>query len=352
MDNGIYELIMLSKVAVIAKPELLTITLIFWNNGTNTFDFRMGPMFPTVLDMALFFGLRSSGRYVDITYDWSLSFCSTTKALGTSESITHLEYTHSTFKSYGMRYLWFSDQIFQDVFEEDTSSLRKEKFLFGDLEAEVRPKVETRAVRRARAIMPQLRLALLGLRATSTKKRTRPPPTKKPIPTSNEGQSGAKVQKEDKEIIDTILDELKSSSMHEATKQPPTTFEEPIVLEILVVSEVTSPMASQAASPTVDAPTEAFGEDSGKVTGIPILRPKKTITAATSASGSFPSISTEAASKGANVMLHPLASILATTSLPELVKEFGQIKTKLRSPMRHSKPQLLQDSHRVFKEWM
>lgn len=107
MDNGIYELIILSKVAVIAKPELLTITLLFWNNGTNTFDFRMGPMFPTVLDMAQFFRLRSSGRYVDITYDWSLSFCLITKALGASESITHLEYTHSTFKSYGMSFTGF-----------------------------------------------------------------------------------------------------------------------------------------------------------------------------------------------------------------------------------------------------
>lgn len=41
MANGIYELIMLSKVTIIAKPELLTTTLIFWNNKTNTFDFGL-----------------------------------------------------------------------------------------------------------------------------------------------------------------------------------------------------------------------------------------------------------------------------------------------------------------------
>ena len=44
MNNGIYELIMLSKTTVVAKPELLTTTILFWNSGTNTFDFRMGPI--------------------------------------------------------------------------------------------------------------------------------------------------------------------------------------------------------------------------------------------------------------------------------------------------------------------
>lgn len=50
MANEIYELIMLSKVSVIAKLELLITSLIFWNNGTNT------------LDIAQVFGLRLSGR--------------------------------------------------------------------------------------------------------------------------------------------------------------------------------------------------------------------------------------------------------------------------------------------------
>lgn len=63
-SNGIYELIMLSKVTVFAKPELLTTFLIFWNTGTNTFDFRMGHISPTILNMAQVFGLRPSGRCV------------------------------------------------------------------------------------------------------------------------------------------------------------------------------------------------------------------------------------------------------------------------------------------------
>ncbi|KAM1433285.1 hypothetical protein ACFX13_015579 [Malus domestica] len=69
MKNGIYELIMLSKTTVVAKSELLTTTLLFWNSGTNTFDFRMGPMSPTILDMAQVFGLRPSGIIEDVTHD-------------------------------------------------------------------------------------------------------------------------------------------------------------------------------------------------------------------------------------------------------------------------------------------
>ncbi|KAB2635987.1 S2-RNase [Pyrus ussuriensis x Pyrus communis] len=70
MVNDIYKLIMLSKITVIAKPEILTTALIFWNNETNIFDFRMG--------------------------------------LKASESITHLKYKSSTFKCNGTS---FSDFI-------------------------------------------------------------------------------------------------------------------------------------------------------------------------------------------------------------------------------------------------
>ncbi|KAM1365123.1 hypothetical protein ACFX13_044165 [Malus domestica] len=107
MANGIYELIMLSKVTVIAKPELLTITFIFWNNETNTFDFKIGLMSLTVIDMAQVFGLKSLGRCVDITHDWSLPSCPTAENSSVSESITRLEYNSSTFKSYGTSYAGF-----------------------------------------------------------------------------------------------------------------------------------------------------------------------------------------------------------------------------------------------------
>ena len=88
MANGIYELIMLSKVTIIAKSEFLTTTLLFWNNGTNTFNFRMGRMSPIVLDMAQVFMLRPSGRCVDVTHDWSSPFCPTAESSGAYEPIT------------------------------------------------------------------------------------------------------------------------------------------------------------------------------------------------------------------------------------------------------------------------
>ncbi|KAM1720878.1 hypothetical protein ACFX12_022480 [Malus domestica] len=105
MSNGIYELIMLSKISITPKPELLASALIFWNSGTNTFDFCMGPMSPTILDMAQVFGLRPSGRIVDVTQDWVPS--STTGSSGSSTTFLSLNYNSATFKSYGTSFKGF-----------------------------------------------------------------------------------------------------------------------------------------------------------------------------------------------------------------------------------------------------
>ncbi|KAM1486180.1 hypothetical protein ACFX2I_000411 [Malus domestica] len=93
-------------------------------------------------------------------------------------------------------------------------------------------------------------------------------------------------------------------------------------------------------------PFKAFG-----VTGIPIPQPRKVVTTAPKSSPFIfvEDASTAATFRGARVMPSPLASIPATASLPELVREFGQIKTKLRSPRCPFEPQVL---HRGFKEWM
>ncbi|XP_070674746.1 uncharacterized protein [Malus domestica] len=104
-NNRIYELIMLSKTSVILKPELVTSALLFWNTGTNTFDFRMGPMSPTILDMAQVFGLRPSGRIVDVTQDWVPS--STTGSSSSSTLFLPLSYNSATFKSYGTSFKGF-----------------------------------------------------------------------------------------------------------------------------------------------------------------------------------------------------------------------------------------------------
>ncbi|KAB2612177.1 hypothetical protein D8674_036857 [Pyrus ussuriensis x Pyrus communis] len=106
MNNGIYELITLSKTTM-AKPELLTTAFLFWNSGTNTFDFKMGPISPTILDMAQVFGLRPSGRIVDVTHDWAPYSRPTAKSLGSSTSLLQLEYNSTTFKSYGTSFKGF-----------------------------------------------------------------------------------------------------------------------------------------------------------------------------------------------------------------------------------------------------
>lgn len=72
------------------------------------------------------------------------------------------------------------------------------------------------------------------------------------------------------------------------------------------------------------------------VIGVLILQPKKT-TITTSTSEFLPSISSKATSTidaagGTGVMPQPFASIPSTASLPELVKKFGQIRTRMRSP--------------------
>lgn len=100
MANGIYELIMMSKITIPTKHELLSTALLFWNNETNIFDFRMGPLTLTVLDMAKVFWLRSSGWWVDITHDCSFPAQPTTEIFEASMSITSLDYNSTTFKSY------------------------------------------------------------------------------------------------------------------------------------------------------------------------------------------------------------------------------------------------------------
>lgn len=100
MANDIYELIMMSKATVFIKHELLATVLLFWKTETNTVDFRVGPIIPTILDMAQVFGLRPSGKCVDITHDWSSPSRPTIKSSEAFQSITSLEYNSTTFKSY------------------------------------------------------------------------------------------------------------------------------------------------------------------------------------------------------------------------------------------------------------
>ncbi|KAM1654536.1 hypothetical protein ACFX15_006614 [Malus domestica] len=67
----------------------------------------MGPISSTILDMAKVFELRPSGRCVDVTHNRSSSSCPTAEGLGNFDFIIQLEYTPSTFKSYGTSFVGF-----------------------------------------------------------------------------------------------------------------------------------------------------------------------------------------------------------------------------------------------------
>ncbi|PQQ06234.1 uncharacterized protein Pyn_04914 [Prunus yedoensis var. nudiflora] len=65
LDNGIYHAIICSIVQPQADSPLLGSALVFWNSVSNTFDFWVGPMSISILDLAVIFGFRPHGRSVD-----------------------------------------------------------------------------------------------------------------------------------------------------------------------------------------------------------------------------------------------------------------------------------------------
>ncbi|CAL2256896.1 unnamed protein product [Prunus armeniaca] len=67
---GNYNAILLSKFSVNRDENLLAAALCFWNSASNTFDFRLGPMTPTLLDLAQIFGFRPHGRPADAVGDY------------------------------------------------------------------------------------------------------------------------------------------------------------------------------------------------------------------------------------------------------------------------------------------
>ncbi|KAI5313165.1 hypothetical protein L3X38_042339 [Prunus dulcis] len=70
---GIYDAILLSKQSINREDNLLADALCFWDSTSNTFNFRLGPMTPTLLDMAQIFGFRPHGRPVDAIGDYHRS---------------------------------------------------------------------------------------------------------------------------------------------------------------------------------------------------------------------------------------------------------------------------------------
>ncbi|KAM2357067.1 hypothetical protein ACFX1X_006075 [Malus domestica] len=86
----------------------------------------MGPMSPTILDMSQVFGLRLSGRIVDVTQDWVPSSSSIAESFSSSASFLQLEYNSATFKSYGTSFKGFIPFV-KNNFGADSSSANKDQ---------------------------------------------------------------------------------------------------------------------------------------------------------------------------------------------------------------------------------
>ncbi|KAM2432435.1 hypothetical protein ACFX1W_019638 [Malus domestica] len=84
----------------------------------------MGLMSPIVLDMAQVFGLKPSGRIVDITQDWAPP--SIAESSGSSTSFLSLEYNSATFKSYGTSFKGFIPFV-KENFGTDSSHVDKDQ---------------------------------------------------------------------------------------------------------------------------------------------------------------------------------------------------------------------------------
>ncbi|BFG37959.1 hypothetical protein CerSpe_242330 [Prunus speciosa] len=68
--NGIYDAIHFSLQDLKVESSLLASALMFWNSSSNTFDFGVGSMTPTLLDTAAILGFRPYGRVPDCIGDY------------------------------------------------------------------------------------------------------------------------------------------------------------------------------------------------------------------------------------------------------------------------------------------
>ncbi|XP_040370389.1 uncharacterized protein LOC121051653 [Rosa chinensis] len=71
---GIYDSIKTSEQEIYMDRPLLAAALCFWSSATNTMDLPLGPMSPTLLDMAAIFGFRPNGEEICALADLPSSF--------------------------------------------------------------------------------------------------------------------------------------------------------------------------------------------------------------------------------------------------------------------------------------
>ncbi|KAB2600152.1 hypothetical protein D8674_010423 [Pyrus ussuriensis x Pyrus communis] len=277
--------------------------------------------FRRILDMAQVFGLRPSGKCVDITHDWSSPFCPITESLGASESITRLEYNSSTFKSYGKSFASFILFAKKTFCSPSSTADRAHEHMqaLGDHPQRANldgPAMASVTLESEPKKKPQPRLVLPGLKATSQPEPSSPPARAMHLSPRQAKPSKAKVgapasSVEQSSTPSTLPPTMLSSSVHEI----------PMVLKVTssrapqAISWASLPISPKAVATTEIPPSQAQRPAQAfRVTRILILQPKKTDVAATSTYGPSSSILTEAASSnavfgGAGVMPHPLASM-------------------------------------------
>ncbi|KAB2625602.1 hypothetical protein D8674_017262 [Pyrus ussuriensis x Pyrus communis] len=323
MANGIYELIMMSKTTIpidgdffTCKSRDKTLKILARNTWMNTYDFRVGFMTPTILDMAHVFGLRPSYKCVDITRDKSSSSRPAAEGSNAFQSITSLEYNPTTFKSYETSFIGFipfAKKMFSlpspiaDPAQEHMKRLQKQLGKKQALAMFLR--IRKLGPKQIPGFLIAQGLLLWNLPTLSPSKKLGPSPQE--MLASKEGQQS------DKEVIAKILEKLKASKVEETFQiEPSSLLTQPVHL-----------------FPFWAEPSESSWPA--------VSRPRKNVVVKSSLS-----IFVDAAFDSAGVMPHPLASLSATASLLELVKEFRQIRTKLRS----SSLKTLQDAERALTD--
>ncbi|KAM2111993.1 hypothetical protein ACFX1R_014555 [Malus domestica] len=90
----------------------------------------MGAMSLTILDIEQVFGLRPSGRVIDVTHDWAPHSRTTTENSGNSGPIIQLEYNFATFKSHGTSFLGFILFAKKEFRPSSSNANRKQEHMY------------------------------------------------------------------------------------------------------------------------------------------------------------------------------------------------------------------------------
>ncbi|KAB2617250.1 hypothetical protein D8674_013119 [Pyrus ussuriensis x Pyrus communis] len=327
MANGIYELIMMSKTTIPIKYELLLISLLFQNTGTNTFNFRVS-------------SLKLSGICVNITHDWSSPSHPVAESSKAHQSVTSLEYNPTTFKSYETSFMgfipfaktmlnpyfptadpwmsgqkkmmlmpWFSKRRLQRQLSKKQALAMFLRILCTYLRCSASKRQKLGLKQRLRLFVGQDLLLWNLLTLSSSKKHDISPHE---MPASEEGQQS------DKEVLAKILEELKVRGGTPA----PQVEQEPAISSSSIPPAMTSQPSLFEAAAVAHPPAKAQGFSQGsdnfpqpvmsrvvlprpsrvsKISRIPIPRPRKSAAAESSTFIFINVATTVAASDGAGM---------------------------------------------------